>query len=110
MNAGLISLPSGVNHGMLRRADDKCGVYFQLRAQRSIPVAQKVTDPRKPIPQDFSLYHLKHKTLFEGRRVDDVTFIQSGLTERAARREALFCRIDEATFADVVFDRKEMVQ
>ena len=76
----------GITRGMLRRADDPCGIFFQLRVARPVPLAQKITDPRPPI-----------------------LMIDEGmLSKKVARRQALFCRLDEAIFADVVYDRQEV--
>ena len=95
----MILVPA-LHKGMLRRPDDPHGIYFQLRMERPVPVAQNIADPRPPIFQQTAVFMLADKR----NRV--VTILQT-VTERAVRREAFFCRVDEATFADVVFDRAD---
>ena len=85
---------------MLRRPEDPEGIYFQLRMERPVPVAQNIADPRPPIFQETTVFMLADK------RNRMVTLLRP-MTERSVRREALFCRVDEATFADVVFDRAD---
>jgi hypothetical protein len=68
--------------------------------ERPVPVAQNIADPRPPIFQQTAVFMIADKR----NRV--VTLVQP-ITERTVRREALFCRVDEATFADVVFDRSD---
>jgi len=97
----MILVPPRIHRGMLRRPDDPRGIYFQVRAERPIQVPQKMTDPRPPIYQTSSWYPLLKS---DGK---EIAFIWSGLTEKTLQREALFCRIEEATFADLVLDRQD---
>ena len=108
----MILLPA-ITRGMLRRADDPMGIYFQLRVGRPARVPQKITDPRPPIWQEDAMVVLRQPRVHSAQDLRsfflDFTLVGT-ISHNCGRRQDLFCRVDEATFADVVFDRREVTQ